>query len=315
MNDLNDKGSEAARVAWLYYHEDLTQADIARELGISRSTVTRLLLRAKTEGLVQIKLNVSAATFKSEREIERAYGLKRLRIVPFARDERKLKHWLGLAAAEYLNEIVTEYSTIAVSWGTTLQAMADALVGRRPVTGVQIVTLVGGLHNASRGTNTFEVSERWGQYFAAPVRTLHAPVYVQNETTSLALANDPGIQQALELARKASIVVYSLGAMNEETTMFQLGYLAPEQKRFLSEKGAVADIGCRWIDRNGITIELPSSINPISISLADFKNIPTRLAVVGGEIKHEAVHAALRGGFMTDLVTDERTAEYLLSTV
>ena len=315
MIDLHDKGSEAARAAWLYYHENLTQADIARELGISRSTVTRLLLRAKSEGLVQIKLNVSDATFKAERNLEKAYNVKRVRIVPFAQDERTLKHWLGLVAAEFLNEVITEYSIVAVSWGTTLQAMADALVGRRPVAGVQIVTLVGGLHNASRGTNTFEVSEQLGQYFGAPVRALHAPVYVQNETTALALANDPGIQQALELARKASIVVYSLGAMDEATTMFQLGYVAPDQRRFLSEKGAVADLACRWVDRNGSEVELPSSINPIAISLNDIKNIPMRLAVVGGAFKHEAVLAGLRGGFITDLVTDERTADFLLKQI
>ena len=315
MIDLNDKGSEAARAAWLYYHEDLTQADIALELGVSRSTVTRLLLRAKSEGLVQIKLNVSDATFKTERDLESAYDLKRVRIVPFTDDDATQKHWLGLVAAEFLNEFITEYSIIAVSWGTTLQAMADALVGQRAVAGVQIVTLVGGLHNATRGSNTFEVSEQLGQYFGAPVRALHAPVYVRNESTALALANDLGIQQALELARKASIVVYSLGAMNEATTMFQLGYVASDQKRFLSEKGAVADLACRWIDRNGAEVELPPSINPIAISLNDIKNIPMRLAVVGGTFKHEAILAGLRGGFITDLVTDERTANFLLKQI
>lgn len=144
---------------------------------------------------------------------------------------------------------------------------------------------------------------------------MHAPVYVRNESTALALANDLGIQQALELARKASIVVYSLGAMNEATTMFQLGYVASDQKRFLSEKGAVADLACRGIDRNGAEVELPPSINPTAISLNDIKNIPMRLAVVGGTFKHEAILAGLRGGFITDFVTDERTANFLLQQI
>ena len=312
MTELDRKGSEAARAAWLYYHEDLNQGEVAREMSISRSTVTRLLQRAKNEGLVQISLNVSTATFKAERDLERAYGVKKVRIVPVSSDDATQKRWLGLVAAESLVEMATEGSIMAVSWGTTLQALADALVGERPVAGAQIVALVGGLHNATRGTNTYEVARRLGQFFNAPVLALHAPVYVQDEATAIGLASDPGIQEVLELARKSSIAIFSLGGMHPETTMFKLGYITPEQEQFLREHGAVADLACRWIDRAGEPVVMPSSINPIAISLDDFKKIPQRLAIGCGESKHEAILAGLRGGFITDLVTDEHTAAYLL---
>ena len=311
MTELDRKGSEAARAAWLYYHEDLSQGEVAREMSVSRSTVTRLLKRAKNEGLVQISLNVSADTFKAERDLERAYGVKKVRIVPVSSDDATQKRWLGLVAAEALVEMATDGSIVAVSWGTTLQAVADALVGERPVAGAQIVALVGGLHNATRGTNTYEVAKQLGQFFNAPVRALHAPVYVQDEATAIGLSAVSGIQEVLELARKSSIVLFSLGAMHNETTMYKLGYIAPEQERFLRDQGAVADVACRWIDRNGQPVVMPPSINPIGISLDDFKKIPHRLAVVCGEFKQEAVLAGLRGGFVTNLVTDERTAAYL----
>ena len=155
MSDLDKKGSEVARAAWLYYHENLTQAEIAHEMDVSRSTVTRLLQRAKNEGLVQISLNVSSATFKTERDLEHAYGLRKVRIVPDSGDDSTQKRWLGRVAAELLVEMVTDNSIVAVSWGTTLQAMADSLVGQQPVARAQMVALVGGLHNATRGTNTY----------------------------------------------------------------------------------------------------------------------------------------------------------------
>jgi DNA-binding transcriptional regulator LsrR (DeoR family) len=177
---------------------------------------------------------------------------------------------------------------------------------------VQIVALIGGLHNVTPGANTNEVANRLGQYFNAPVRPVLAPVYVQDRATALGLASDPGIRDALELSRKASIVIYSLGAMHKESTMFKLGHVSPEQKAFLEDLGAVGDIACRWIDRNGDPVELPPSINPIGISLEDLKKIPKRLAVAGGDLKREVVLAGLRGGFVSSLVTDERTAEYLL---
>jgi len=312
MDEFDKKGSEAARAAWLYFHEELTQSEIAHELGVSRSTVTRLLQRAKNEGLVHVSLNVTAGTFKAERSLERAYRLEKVRIVPSSNDDAMQKRWLGHVAAELMAPMVSDDWIVAVSWGTTMQALVDSLVGQRPVPGAQIVALIGGLHNATPGTNTNEVANRLGQYFNAPPRPLLAPVYVQDEATALSLAKDPGIRDAFELGRNASIVIYSLGAMHSESTMFKLGHVNSKQKEFLQDLGAVGDIACRWINRNGIPVELPPSINPIGISLDDLRKIPRRLAVAGGEVKKEIILAALRGGFITILVTDESTAFYLL---
>lgn len=313
MNDLDKRGGEAARAAWLYFHEQFTQSQIADELSVSRSTVTRLLQRAKDEGLVQITLNVTSGVFQTERELERAYRLERVRIVPYANEDDTQKRWLGHVAADLMNGLVVDNSITAVSWGTTMRAMTDWLVGQQPRSDAQIVALIGGLHNAAIGINTNEIARRLAQYFAAAVSLLLAPVYVQDEATAKGLIENPGIRDALSLARAASSVVYSLGAMHVDSTMFKLGHVSAEQKAYLEERGAVGDIACRWIDRDGYPVELPSSINPIGIPLEDLKKIPHRLAVAGGDQKRDIVLAALRGGFSTMLVTDERTAAYLVA--
>ena len=152
-----------------------------------------------------------------------------------------------------------------------------------------------------------------GEYFNAPSRALHAPAYVKDQATALGLASDPGIGDVLELARKASIVVFGLGSVDLETTMFKLGYITGDQEEYLRRQGAVGDIACRFIDRNGDPVDLPPSINPTGISLEELKKIPHRLAVAGGDHKQEVILAALRGGFVTVLVTDERTAAFLLA--
>jgi DNA-binding transcriptional regulator LsrR (DeoR family) len=313
MSDFDRKGGAAARAAWLYYREDFTQGEIARELAVSRSTVTRLLQRAKHDGLVQILLNVTSATFQAERDLERAYGLDRVRIVPNPNNRATLKRWLGQVAGEVLVPMVAETGIVAVSWGTTMLATADSLIGHHPVPGAQVVAMVGGLHNATTGTGANEVANQMGKYFGAAVRPMLAPIYVQSEATALALSHDPGIRDALKLAAEASVVVYSVGAMDDEATMFKLGHVDAEQKEFLRTHGAVGDLACRWINRDGKPVELPPSINPIGISLDDLRKIPSRVAVAGDESKQEVVLACLRGGFATTLVTDERTADFLLA--
>ncbi|MGH3089974.1 MAG: sugar-binding transcriptional regulator [Rubrobacteraceae bacterium] len=312
---MDKRGSEAARAAWLYYIEELTQGEVARELGVSRSTIVRLLRRAKEDGLVRITLDVPRDVFGMERELERLYGLRRVRLVPEAGDEEQLKRWLGHVASELVVEMVKPESTVAVGWGTTLRAITESLAGEQIIDGVRIVPLVGGLHRASSGTNSYWVAEQLGRYFRAPAQALYAPLFVEDRSTAEALVRDPDIGETLDLVRQASLVIYSVGTLHEDATMVRLEYLSPEERAFLQERGAAGDIACRWIDAQGDPVELPSTINPVGVSLENLKNIPERLMVAGGETKREALLGTLRGGYATTLVTDDSTAAYLLERV
>ena len=54
---LNEQDA-LARVTWLYHHRNLTQAQIAQELGLSRPTIGRLLRQAAATGLVTVSLRL-----------------------------------------------------------------------------------------------------------------------------------------------------------------------------------------------------------------------------------------------------------------
>lgn len=277
--------------------------------------MVRLLRRAKEDGLVRITLDVPRDVFEMERELERLYGLQRVRLVPEANDDEQLKRWLGHAASELLAEIVEPGITVAVGWGATLRAMTDSLMGEHTVEGARIVPLVGGLHRASSGTNSNWVAERLGRYFHAPMQALYAPLFVEDRSMADALVRDTDIGNTLNLARQASLVIYSVGTLGEEATMVRLDYLSPEERAFLQERGAAGDIVCRWIDIQGNPVDLPPTINPVGLSLDDLRAIPKRLAIAGGEPKREALLGTLRGGYTTILVTDDSTAAYLLERV
>ncbi len=313
MADLDKKATDMARAAWLYFAEELTQSQIAEKLGISRSTVIRLLQRARHSGLVSISLGVSSEIFEVERDLEIRFGLKKVRIVPDAEDDAMLRRWMGQVAAETLQEMARRDSVIAVSWGRTLRSMADALQGEVSTPGMRVVALNGGLHNADRGTNPYEVAELVSQFFDAPARVLYAPVYVRNAETAAGLISDPGLAEALDMARRAAFVVFGTGTLDDDSTMLRLGYVNATERDFLRRQGAVADIICRWIDAEGRPVALPPTINPIGISLADLKHIPDRLMLAGGDNKRDAIRACLRGGYATHLITNESIAVALLS--
>lgn len=66
-----DKKKLIAKVAYMYYEQELTQAQIAKELSIYRTTVSRMLSQAKTEGIVEIKINhFDAGLFELEEQLK-----------------------------------------------------------------------------------------------------------------------------------------------------------------------------------------------------------------------------------------------------
>lgn len=44
------------KVAYMYYDENMTQQEIADKLGVSRPSVSRMLQKARQNGIVEIKI-------------------------------------------------------------------------------------------------------------------------------------------------------------------------------------------------------------------------------------------------------------------
>ena len=79
----SEASSLRLRAAWLYYNQGLTQKDVAEQLGISRTTVIRLLDEAMKRSEVQIWINDSIGDcVELSVKLERAYGLDEAIVVP-----------------------------------------------------------------------------------------------------------------------------------------------------------------------------------------------------------------------------------------
>ena len=74
----------------------------------------------------------------------------------------------------------------------------------------------------------------------------------------------------------------------------------------------MGDILCHFIDRNGQLV--PSDIEGrlISTSLEKLRNLDNTVGVAAGLNKAKAILAALRGGYLETLITDETTAARIL---
>src|SRR5947209_11421393 len=113
----------------LYYRQARSQKEIARTLGVSAATVSRLLKRAYDDGLVRVELDLPR-TQALETALVQRYGLRDA-VVVASGGRADVREELGVAAAAYFEKIAAHGMRIGLSCGFTLYQTVRALRERR----------------------------------------------------------------------------------------------------------------------------------------------------------------------------------------
>ncbi|MEN3202943.1 MAG: sugar-binding transcriptional regulator [Atribacterota bacterium] len=300
-------------VAKLYYYEDLTQDQIGEVLGLSRQKVSRLLRRAKEEGLVQIRILEDQENTKilGERLRER-FGLRDVRVATtFSQEEDMVTKRVAQMAASYLRSIVEPYTSLGVAYGKTLFAMVPFLVPK-PVPGFRVVQIMGGYGKLKGDVVAVELARALAQNFGGDAVYLLAPAFAKDAETRNALLGDERIARVLELAREVDIALVGIGGVTSSSTLLDTGDIYPHEVDELVAKEAVGNICGNFYDVAGREVACQADSRRISLTLWELQRIPKVIGVAGGEGKLKAILGALRGKYVNVLITDDATALALL---
>ena len=134
MKKIVDDERLIYKVCCLYYQDNMNQKEIGDYLGVSRSSVLRMLQKGKELGIVKIKLN-NPSTFdygEMEKKLENMYGLKDVLIVENSVLDSKTEaaSYLFGQAADYLYNFFKEGDQIGVTMGQTLNNVWRAASAR-----------------------------------------------------------------------------------------------------------------------------------------------------------------------------------------
>ena len=307
--DKNDKVIQAAK---LYYLLDCTQNEIAKKLGVSRPTVSRMLQTAKREGIVQIKICEKADRLTDlEAELEQKYGLKKAVVASVGQyEDHVIKTTIGLKAAEYLDSIVQDEDIIGVTWGTTIYHVAVELK-KKQVNNVQVVQLKGGISLSEKNTYVSEILYLFGKAFNASPHYLPLPAIVDNVVVKEAIMADRHIKRVIDMGKRANIALFTCGQIKSDSLLFNLGYFSEEDAGMLYST-AVGDISSRFFDKDGHVCSQSLDERTLGIELEELKKKDYSILVAGGSHKIESIHAALKGEYANVLVTDQYTARFIL---
>lgn len=309
----DNESSLAIRAAWLHYAGGLTQAAVAKRLGIASVKAHRLITRANQEGAIKLTIDGEIAECVAlENRLSELYGLSYCEVTPDLNEQGLPLRALGIAGAAYLRRAIEsgDYDIIGVGHGRTLAA----LVGQMPrfdAQNVQFVSLLGGL-TRNYAANPHDVMHRLAGKTGASAFVMPVPFFANTVTDREVLLAQRGVHEVFELAAKSSLKLVGIGTAKPEASLVSTGMIEPAEIADVKEKGGVGELLGHFFDREGKVIETALTARTLSIDL--YASPDTKfVAVAGGDEKTGAIRSVLMSGRLNGLITDERTATALVN--
>lgn len=304
-----------SQVASRYYLDHETQDEIARAIGRSVATVSRLLSRAEEAGIVEMEVSQPHALVPAlQASLVSRFGLRMARVVHASPVEtQEIVPRIGEFAARYLATILTHGSTLTISWGTHVQAVALAMPAMS-LRDAHVVQAIG-----SRGVTMPQlVHPRLVQSLAirleATPHFLPAPLMAATVPERDAIAHDPYFAKVLERIAQTDVALLGIGSTKSPYSAFhRVGVLDEWELERVRSRGAVGETLGEFFDIQGRIVCTDVSRRVVGMREEHMRQAGTVLAVASGDGKADAILGALRTGIVDVLVTDSITTRAVLA--
>ncbi len=306
--------SIVVEAAWLYYHDGLNQNDIAKLLKVSRATVVNYLQEARERGYIRISLAPEVfSTHQLAEDLRERFGLQAAYVVPgdSCNEEETLMR-VARGAADWLPSLLEPGDRLGVAWGRTVYEVAEALDQTR-MKDVTVSQLVGSM--ATPYGFTAEIcSAHMAQNLGAKCINLHAPAVLSDPELAQRLRDEPIIHAQLEALSHCNKAIFAAGSSAPDSHIVGSGVASAADLEWYVAHGATGVLCGRFIDTNGQPIPGKLDDRMIGVTLDKLQGLDMGLLVSSGEDKVAPMLAAIRGGYVTHVVTSADTARRMLET-
>jgi deoxyribonucleoside regulator len=305
------------QVAEKYYIEHLTQSQIAKQIGVSRSTISRMLSRARDEGIVRIQIaHPQVRHARIEADLRKRFNLNEIIVITLrkqALEEDELRSWVGIQAAPFVNQMIQSKMVIGVGRGRTLAELAYGL-SKIPNScyDIKMVQLLGDIDIRYSPTRSTEITRLLSESYNSEAYYLNAPALVADVNLGMTLMRSSTIQQVTKFYDSLDFAMAGVGALHNSPLVLS-GLLHPSDVKKLAKAGAVGDICGHFYDINGNLLDHVYSGISIGISWDQLYKCNKLLVIATGDDKVKPLLGLLRTGMIDVLVTDEHTAQKLLN--
>ncbi|WP_199884028.1 sugar-binding transcriptional regulator [Anaerosinus massiliensis] len=308
------------------YNQPIGRRALATQLELSECSIRNGVKVLKNAGLLQLsglgmsvtdegQAMVSSLTeyvdalnglAKLEIYLANELGVNEVKIVPGDSEaDRCVFLELGRVAARILVDVLSDNMVIAVSGGSTMAAVAEAV--DVAMAGTLVVPTRGGLgEKVERQAN--HVASVMAGNLGGEYRLLHIPEILNDEALEAIKATDSTVAEIEQLIKNADVLVHGIGRAD---VMVSRRNHMPKIAEKICKLGVGETLG-HYFDLEGKCIYTYCSNG---FRLNDLVGVGREIAVAGGKHKAEAILAVTRAGSKDVLVIDEAAARSIQSII
>ena len=298
---------QLVRASRLYYELGETQNAIASRLGVTRPQVSRLLKRARAEGIVEIRIvDRTAVDSPAAATLQQRFGLDAVHLAPtIAGPEDLTRRMVGRLAAEVLRGAVRDGTTVGIGDGAAVSAMAAALEETATPVAVTVVPLCGGYWSTGPEREPYR---RVAEALGGQARGLMSPGLVDDAATQRALVAHAGVRSIIGLWERLDVALFGIGG-----PAWSAARVGDKVERELETAVAVGEVLVAPFDVDGRFVCPALRKRVIAFDARRLGRLPVSIGVASGEAKIRPILGALRTGAVRTLVTDVASAEVVVA--
>lgn len=307
----NDQQIEnALQAAQMYYFQNLPMKRIAAELQVSHSTISRLLSWARSEGLIEIRINdVRHRSSPLEELLKLHFKLKAVKVVPVAEiaGENVWQDRVARVAANYLNQFMGPNIVLGVAVSQMVSHISACLTPKSLVN-VQVVQLNGGEYVPGVAReHAGNLIAHIATNYEAMAHLFSVPAFFDFSETRKVLWKESSITRILDLQNRSDIVLFSPESVHDNDRLKALTPLA-------TRSDAVGLISNILIRADGSYDDIELNQRACGPNLSLFHQADRAICAASGFNHLESLRGALNGRYLTDLIIDEPTARRLVES-
>lgn len=312
----------AVKAAQMYYLENCSQDQIAAQLRISKSTVSRLLKRAREQGYIQFLIPDNyEGCLDAEESLHQRFNLMDVIVVPerFASElsdgtSEPMRHLVAMEGARYLQRILTPRDILGIGWGRTMGLLVNYLNPCQR-TNIPFVTMHGSVKEVDPALDVEYLVRRITMAFGGRYLSLNKSALCASEAELAEVMREESVRKVFQMMDKITITISSLGSFYPTVTspLADTQYFSDKELNYFCDHDARCDLMLRFIDKDGKEIESSIQKRTLGVDLDTLRRIPCKIIVANGKDKAAAVLTALKARLISVLIIDEALAQELLN--
>jgi len=230
--------SLALRAAWLHYVGGLTQADVAKRLGLPSLKTHRMIARVVADGAVKVTIDGDIVEcVELEDRLRDNFGLSFCRVAPDLAESGLPVRALGMAGADYLRSLLVsdQLTTLGLGHGRTLSSVVHQLP-RIDAQRVQFVSLLGCL-TRNYALNPHDVMHRIAEKTGAHAYIMPVPFLANTVEDKEVLLSQRGVREVFSMAESAEVKLVGIGTVEAAAQLVEAGMVQEDEMQDISSSG------------------------------------------------------------------------------